>query len=187
MHKFEEFKISNQLKNSLNELGFIEPTPIQEESFPIIMSGKNTVGIAQTGTGKTLAYLLPILQKHKYSKSLKPTVVILVPTRELVIQVKDQIEVLTKYINIRIVGVFGGVNIKTQKAELANGCDVVIGTPRRLYDLAVNRALVLNAVKQLVIDEVDIMLDLGFRFQLTNIFELLPSRRTEYYVLGYND
>ena len=177
MESFDELKINRQLLNAIDDLGFEKPTPIQEEAFPVLMSGTNTIGIAQTGTGKTLAYMLPILQQLKFSKDYKPRVIILVPTRELVTQVVDQIELFTKYMSTRVLGVFGGVNIKTQMGALTEGVDIVVGTPGRLYDLAVNRSLLLQEVKKLVIDEVDVMLDLGFRFQLNNIFELLPTKR----------
>lgn len=177
MESFEELNINRQLLNAIEDLGFEKPTPIQEEAFPVGMSGKNIVGIAQTGTGKTLAYMLPILQQLRFSKDYKPRVVILVPTRELVVQVVEQIELFTKYMNTRVLGVYGGVNIKTQMGALTQGQDIIVGTPGRLYDLAANRSLLLQDVKKLVIDEVDVMLDLGFRFQLNNIFELLPEKR----------
>ena len=177
MESFEELNINRQLLNAVADLGFEKPTPIQEEAFPVGMSGQNIVGIAQTGTGKTLAYMLPILHQLKYSKDYKPRVIILVPTRELVVQVVEQIELFTKYMSTRVLGVYGGVNIKTQMGALTQGQDIVVGTPGRLYDLAVNRSLLLQDVKKLVIDEVDVMLDLGFRFQLNNIFELLPDKR----------
>jgi len=177
MESFEELNINRQLLNALADLGFEKPTPIQEEAYPVGMSGQNIVGIAQTGTGKTLAYMLPILHQLKYSKDYKPLVIILVPTRELVVQVVEQIELFTKYMSTRVLGVYGGVNIKTQMGALTQGQDIVVGTPGRLYDLAVNRSLLLQDVKKLVIDEVDVMLDLGFRFQLNNIFELLPDKR----------
>jgi ATP-dependent RNA helicase RhlE len=177
MESFEELNINRQLLNAVADLGFEKPTPIQEEAYPVGMSGQNIVGIAQTGTGKTLAYMLPILHQLKYSKDYKPRVIILVPTRELVVQVVEQIELFTKYMSTRVLGVYGGVNIKTQMGALTQGQDIVVGTPGRLYDLAVNRSLLLQDVKKLVIDEVDVMLDLGFRFQLNNIFELLPDKR----------
>ncbi len=177
MESFEELKINRFLLNAIADLGFEKPTPVQYEAFPVVSSGKNVVGISQTGTGKTLAYMLPILQDLKFTKSYKPRVIVLVPTRELVVQVVEQIELFAKYMNIRILGVYGGVNIKTQMGALTQGQDIVVGTPGRLYDLAVNRSLLLPDVKKLVIDEVDVMLDLGFRFQLNNIFELLPDKR----------
>lgn len=177
MNLFQELSIQKSLLNAIADLDFFKPTPIQREAYPKILSGNNVVGIAQTGTGKTLAYSLPILQELNYSKSYKPRVLIIVPTRELVVQVVDQIELYTKYMTVRIAGVFGGVNIKTQQALLSEGTDIIVGTPGRLYDLILNRSLQTQDIKKLVIDEVDIMLDLGFRFQLNNIFELLPEKR----------
>ena len=117
MESFEELNINRQLLNAIADLGFEKPTPIQAEAFPVGMSGQNIVGIAQTGTGKTLAYMLPILQQLKFSKDYKPRVIILVPTRELVVQVVDQIELFAKYLSIRVLGVYGGVNIKTQMSD----------------------------------------------------------------------
>lgn len=177
MNLFEEFNLSKPLLTAIDELGFDRPTPIQAEAYPVILSGRDIVGIAQTGTGKTFAYLLPLLRDLKFSKEIHPRILILVPTRELVIQAAEQIESLIKYLNIRVLGVFGGVNINTQKQNIAEGTDILVATPGRLYDLVVSGSLQLKAVKKLVIDEVDIMLDEGFRFQLTNIFDLLPVRR----------
>ena len=177
MSTFENFNLSKQLKNTLTELGFDRPTPIQTEAFPVILSGKDVVGIAQTGTGKTLAYILPVLQDLKFSKQLNPRILVLVPTRELVQQVVEMTESFTDTLNIRVLGVYGGVNIHTQKQKVAQGCDILVATPGRLYDLALSGALQLKGITKLVIDEVDVMLDLGFRYQLTNIFELLPARR----------
>ncbi len=177
MHSFTEFNISNQLQYAIEDLGFNMPTPVQFEAFPVIMSGKDMVGIAQTGTGKTFAYMLPILQGLKFSKERDPRVLIMVPTRELVLQVVEEIEKFAKYLNHRTIGIYGGMNMNAQKQMLAQGVDIVVATPGRLYDLAIDRALHLKSIRKLVIDEVDVMLDLGFRFQLTNIFELLPERR----------
>ena len=177
MNLFENFNLSKQLFNAIVDLGFDTPTPIQEESFPVIRSGKDMVGIAQTGTGKTLAYMLPVLQDLKFSKQFTPRVLILVPTRELVLQMVENLESLTKYMNIRVLGVYGGTNINTQKKAVAQGTDILVATPGRLYDLGVSGVLQLKDIKKLVIDEVDIMLDLGFRPQLTNIFDLLKERR----------
>ncbi len=177
MSSFTDFKISTPLRNALDDLGLENPTPVQEQAFPVVMSGKDVVGIAQTGTGKTFAYLLPILNSLPFSKEKHPRVLIMVPTRELVVQVVEETEKLGKYASIRVLGVYGGTNMKRQKEALAEGSDIVVATPARLYDLVLARALQLKAVKKLVIDEVDVMLDLGFRFQLTNIFELLPTHR----------
>ncbi len=177
MIRFEDLNLSKHLQNAISDLGFSIPTPVQTETFSVAMSGKDIVGIAQTGTGKTLAYLLPVLQQLKFSDQINPRVLILVPTRELVLQIIDDIEKLTKYLNLRCLGVYGGTNINTQKQNVVHGTDILVATPGRLYDLAVSGILQLKGVSKLIIDEVDVMLDLGFRYQLTNIFELLPARR----------
>lgn len=172
-----QFNISKQLRNAIDDLGFDKLTPIQAEAYPMVLSGKDLVGIAQTGTGKTFAYLLPILRDLKFSKQVNPRVLVLVPTRELVLQVVEQAKLITSYMSVRTLGVYGGVNIKTQGQEVAQGADIIVATPGRLYDLVLSRALQLKSISKLVIDEVDVMLDLGFRFQLKNIFDLLPQRR----------
>jgi ATP-dependent RNA helicase RhlE len=178
METFKDLNLSKPLLNVLPELGFEQPTPIQSAAYPVILSGQNVVGIAQTGTGKTLAYLLPILHELKFSDQMDPRVLILVPTRELVTQVVTQIEKLTKYMTVRVIGIFGGSNINIQKRVFgATGANIVVATPGRLFDLVLAKTIKLNSVKKLVIDEVDVMLDLGFRYQLTNLFELLPERR----------
>jgi len=174
---FKDLNLNTPLYNALDDLGFTTPTPIQEESFSVVASGKDVVGIAQTGTGKTLAYMLPILRNLKFSKQDNPRVLVLVPTRELVVQVVSEIEKFSKYINNRVLGVYGGTNINTQKQAVAQGQDIIVATPGRLYDLAVSRVLQLKSIQKLVIDEVDVMLDLGFRHQLMNIFDILPQRR----------
>lgn len=177
MNTFEIFNLSKQLRNAIDDLGFVNPTPIQREVFSVILSGKDVVGIAQTGTGKTFAYMLPILQELKFSNQINPRILILVPTRELVLQLVEMIESFTKYISVRVLGVYGGTNINTQKIAVAQGADIIVATPGRFYDLALSRALIVKDIKKLVIDEVDVMLDLGFRPQLTNIFDLLKERR----------
>ncbi len=177
MVAFENFNLTKQLLNAIIDLGFEKPTPIQTETYSMILSGKDVVGIAQTGTGKTLAYMLPLLQNLKFSKQTTPRVLVMVPTRELVVQVADQIKQFTKYTNLRVLGVYGGTNINNQKQAVAEGTDILVSTPGRLYDLAIGGFLQLKTINKLVVDEVDVMLDLGFRFQLTNIFELLPERR----------
>ncbi|GAA4970788.1 DEAD/DEAH box helicase [Algibacter aquimarinus] len=177
MAHFKDLNLNTPLFNALDDLGYTTPTPIQEQAFNVVASGKDVVGIAQTGTGKTFAYMLPILKNLKYSTQDNPRVLVLVPTRELVVQVVDEIEKLSKYINNRVLGVYGGTNINTQKQAVAQGLDIIVATPGRLYDLAVSRVLQLKSIQKLVIDEVDVMLDLGFRHQLINIFDILPQRR----------
>jgi len=174
---FKELIQSKHLLNAVTELGLNTPTPIQERTFSVIRSGKDVVGIAQTGTGKTFAYSLPVLQDLKFSKQDHPRILILVPTRELVLQVVDELKKLTAYMTVRILGLYGGTNIKTQKLAVAKGTDIIVATPGRLYDIALTKVLQLKGVKKLIIDEVDVMLDLGFRYQLSNILEFLPQRR----------
>ncbi len=177
MTTFSDLNLSKQLLNALEDLNFVHPTSIQEKSFSTIMSGKDVIGIAQTGTGKTLAYLLPTLRLWTFSKKRNPSIVILVPTRELVAQIVEEIEKLTAYMNVVVVGVFGGVNIRTQAETIANGIDIIVATPGRILDLALNGDLIFKDVKRLIIDEVDEMLDLGFRPQLTQILEVLPPKK----------
>ncbi len=174
---FNDLDLSNQLQYAIDDLGFENPTPIQEQAFSVVRSGKDVVGIAQTGTGKTFAYMMPILRDLKFSKQQHPRILVLVPTRELVIQVVDEIEKLANYINVRVLGVYGGTNINTQKQSILQGQDIIVATPGRLYDLGLSNALKLKSIQKLVIDEVDVMLDLGFRFQLMNIFDIIPEKR----------
>ncbi len=174
---FKEFNLTNPLWNALDDAEISIPTSIQRKTFPVIMSGKDVIGIAQTGTGKTLAYLLPLLRLWNFSKSRHSSILIIVPTRELVMQVVETARMLTKYMNVVVRGVYGGANLKTQAYELAEGCDILVGTPGRLLDLGYHGSLNLKSIKKLVIDEVDEMLSLGFRSQLQHIFDLLTEKR----------
>jgi len=174
---FDELNINTPLKNALLDLEYVNPTPIQIEVFPPIMAGKDIIGIAQTGTGKTFAYLLPILKQHKYSEKRHPSVLIIVPTRELVIQVVEEAKKLAKYISIRVAGVYGGTNINTQKQLVYDGLDILVATPGRLLDLNLTGVLRLKSIQKLVIDEVDEMLNLGFRPQLLSVLEIIPDKR----------
>lgn len=135
------------------------------------------IGIAQTGTGKTFAYLLPLLRQLKFSENKHPRILVVVPTRELVLQVIDEIEKLTKYMNVRYLGVYGGTNIYTQKQKVYNGLDMLVATPGRLSDLALCGVLRLKSIQKVVIDEVDEMLNLGFRGQIISLLETLPIKR----------
>jgi ATP-dependent RNA helicase RhlE len=177
MASFEELNLSKPLLRALGDIGFEAPTPVQEKAFPVILSGKDVVGIAQTGTGKTLAYLLPLLRQHTYSEQRQPRVLILVPTRELVVQLTGELEKLSSYMSVRFYGVYGASNINTQKQKVYDGLDILVATPGRLIDLTLSRTLQLASIKKLVIDEVDEMLNLGFRAQLTQILEMLPAKR----------
>jgi ATP-dependent RNA helicase RhlE len=174
---FNDLNLNTPLSNALADLGFEYPTPIQKACFSLILSGKDTVGVAQTGTGKTFAYLLPSLRFLPFSKQRNPRILILVPTRELVTQVVDEIEKLSKYMNIRFAGVYGGTNINTQKKVVNEGLDILVATPGRLLDLALTGVLSVKNIQKFVIDEVDEMLNLGFRPQLMSILEILPEKR----------
>lgn len=175
--RFEDLNLNTPLLHALSDLGFTQPTLIQQKVFAVVMSGRDVVGIAQTGTGKTFAYLLPILRQLTFSKQKEPRVLIIVPTRELVIQLVGEIRKLTPYMTARVEGVYGGTNINTQKLLVVNGLDILVATPGRLLDLTLSGALNLKYVRQFVIDEVDEMLNLGFRTQLSNILDLLPRKR----------
>lgn len=174
---FSDLNLNGPLLNALDDLGYTNPTTIQRKVFSVIMSGQDVCGIAQTGTGKTFAYLLPTLRLMKFSKTRTPQMLIIVPTRELVAQVVTAIKDLTAYMTIEVIGVYGGVNINPQKAAVEAGCDILVATPGRLLDLALDGSLSMKTIKKLVIDEMDEMLNLGFRTQLNNILDLLPTKR----------
>lgn len=174
---FQDLNLSKSLLRAIEDIGITTPTPIQHKVFSPIMAGGDVVGIAQTGTGKTFAYLLPSLNLWKFTKSPAPQILIMVPTRELVAQVVGEVKKLSAYISLEVVGVYGGTNTVPQIAALEAGVDVVVGTPGRLYDLMLKGALKTKKIKRLIIDEVDEMLNHGFRTQLNNIIEFMPTKR----------
>jgi len=174
---FTNFQLPSSLQKALNDLGLQNPTPIQERAFSPILSGKDVLAIAQTGTGKTFAYLLPILHQWKFQKTDTPRVVIIVPTRELVVQTVGEIEKLTKYMSIRTLGIYGGVNINTHKNGVYAGVDILVGTPGRTMDLALDGVLRFDTLQKLVIDEFDEILNLGFRFQMISILSMMKRKR----------
>jgi ATP-dependent RNA helicase RhlE len=174
---FHDLNIKKPILTALDELGYTTPTTIQSAGFSVMMSGKDVIGLAQTGTGKTLAYLLPTLSLWKFSKEPHPQILIIVPTRELVVQVVREVEKLTPHMNLAVGGVYGGANINTQASMVLQGLDVLVGTPGRIFDLTANGSLQLKHAKKVVIDEVDETLSLGFRPQLMRIFDLLPEKR----------
>ncbi len=174
---FEDLNLSKPILSALEDLGINTPTIIQERVFSVVMSGRDVCGIAQTGTGKTFAYLLPCLRQWKFDKEKNPQILIIVPTRELVTQVVQAIEELTKYMSVLAVGLYGGVNINTQKLALHKGADIIVATPGRLYDHILDASFKTKSIKRLVIDEMDEMLNLGFRTQIKQILDLLPPKR----------
>ena len=179
MTTFEQFNLPKSVQKAIDDLGFVTPTPIQEKSFSVIMSGRDMMGIAQTGTGKTFAYLLPLLKLYKFTPTDTPKIVILVPTRELVVQVVEEVEKLTKYMSVRTLGIYGGVNINTQKKSVYQGIDILVGTPGRVMDLALDSVIRFDDTQKLVIDEFDEMLNLGFRVQLTSILAMMTRNKRQ--------
>lgn len=173
---FTDLNISKQIQNALTEAGFEEPTPIQREAFPVIRSGKDMIGVARTGTGKTLAYLIPILMKLQYAQGRYPRAIVIVPTRELVVQVCESVELLTEYMDIRCLGIYGGTNIRTQQNAVYEGVDLLVATPGRFMDIYMNGILRTPLVKTVVVDEADRLMDLGFMPQLRSILEVVPEK-----------
>lgn len=174
---FEDFKLNRQLLNALVDVGFVTPTEIQQKAIPIIMGGQEVIGIAQTGTGKTAAYLLPLLMKVKFAQGTEPRAVILVPTKELTLQMAEHATQLAKYTDLRILPLYGGVGIKIHIEAIEKGVDILIATPGRFMDLYLKGALPIKQIKTLVIDEADRMMDMGFWNQLRKIFEVIPRKR----------
>jgi ATP-dependent RNA helicase RhlE len=174
---FSELNLNNALRNALDDLGFTEPTAIQSQAFAPIMAGNDVLGIAQTGTGKTLAYLMPLIRQWQFQQKKTVSMLIIVPTKELVVQVEQEFKGIAKYASLRAVGVYGGPSIKTQAADIAQGTDIVIGTPGRINDLLLHGTINPRQVKKLVIDEVDQLLNLGFRNDLMHLLDVLPEKR----------
>ena len=175
--KFEDLPISDEIKRSVAELGFEEPSPIQAQSIPVILTGKDVIGQAQTGTGKTAAFSIPVLDMVDPNKKSVQAIV-LCPTRELAIQVSSEMRKLGKYKSgIKTLPVYGGQPIDRQIKSLKSGVQVVIGTPGRVIDHINRRTLKMDEVKMLVLDEADEMLDMGFREDIELILEQTPSER----------
>lgn len=174
---FQDFKLNKQLLNAIEELGFEKPTPIQAKAIPVVQSGHDLFGIAQTGTGKTAAFLLPILMKVKYAQGNDPRALILAPTRELAKQIDDHLTQLATYTDLRHVCVFGGIGPKKQAEELAKGVDIIVGTPGRVLDHYYNGHVVFKQIKTMVLDEADRMMDMGFMPQIRKLLEVLPKKK----------
>ncbi len=177
MVEFIDLKLTKSVQKAISEIGFVTPTPIQEQAIPAIKSGQDVIGIAQTGTGKTAAYILPILTQLVKAEGEDPRAIIIVPTRELSIQVGEDIEELSQYTNIRHAAIYGGIGWTKHAEMIKAGIDILVATPGRLMDLYTNKALNLKKIKVMVIDEADRMLDMGFMPQLRKIFEIVPMRR----------
>jgi len=162
---------------AITDAGFTAPTEIQEKCIPLILGGQEVIGIAQTGTGKTAAYLLPILMKIKYSSGKEPRALILAPTKELTLQISEHALQLAKYTDLRILALYGGVGPKSQLERLEEGTDILIATPGRFMELYLKGDIVTKQIKTLILDEADRMMDMGFMPQLRRIFEVIPPKR----------
>ncbi|UOG75532.1 DEAD/DEAH box helicase [Hymenobacter tibetensis] len=174
---FADFKLNKQLLTAAAEAGFTEPTPVQVQTIPLLLSGHDVLGIAQTGTGKTAAFGLPLLMKVKYAQGTNPRALILAPTRELAMQIETHLKRLATYTDLRIFAIYGGLGPKTQIETIAKGVDILIATPGRLLELYLRGDLVLKELKTLVLDEADKMMDMGFMPQIRRILEIIPSKR----------
>ncbi|MFT4998899.1 MAG: ATP-dependent RNA helicase RhlE [Chitinophagales bacterium] len=177
---FPTLQLSDPILQALNELGYIKPTAIQEKAIPEILAGNDIVATAQTGTGKTASFVLPLLQllsgdRKRRAKRLRA--LILVPTRELALQVEKNIQLYGKHLNLRSMAMVGGIDSEPQKAVLIYGVDIVVATPGRLLDMAHQRALHFDELEFLVLDEADRMLDMGFIGDINKIIERLPEQR----------
>ncbi len=174
---FEDFKLNRQLLNAIEEAGYTQPTPIQQKAIAPILSGQDMMGIAQTGTGKTAAYVLPMLMKLKYAQGQNPRGLILAPTRELAMQIEENIISFAKYTDLRTVVVYGGLGPKTQIAALEKGADIVVATPGRFLDLYLAGHIATKSIQFLVLDEADKMMDMGFIGSIHRILEVVPRKR----------
>ncbi|ODV49175.1 MULTISPECIES: DEAD/DEAH box helicase [Methanohalophilus] len=173
---FKDLNLSKNIERAVEDMGFEEPTPIQSQSIPYLMEGKDVIGQAQTGTGKTAAFGIPALEMLDV-KSKKVQVVVLCPTRELANQVAEEMSNLAKYQNTKMLPVYGGQPIDRQIKALRRGVHIVIGTPGRVLDHIQRKTLKLDGVKMLVLDEADEMLDMGFREDIEFILSRVPSQK----------
>lgn len=174
---FEEFNLNRQILNAVADAGFTVATPIQEKAIAPVLSGQDIFGIAETGTGKTAAYVLPILMQLKYAQFDAPRALILAPTRELAMQIAENVKIFSKYTDLRSVVVFGGIGPKTQIEQIKAGVDLIIATPGRFLDIYLAGHINTQYLKFLVLDEADKMMDMGFIGSIHRILEIVPRRR----------
>jgi ATP-dependent RNA helicase DeaD len=184
---FDEFDFREEIRRALADAGYDTPTPIQEKAIPILKEGRDLIGIAETGTGKTLAFLLPFLQGFE-RRGDDPEAVVVCPTRELAIQVAGEAERFGKYLDLRVVLCYGGTSSYDQKHHLAEGSDLIVATPGRLLDFVTSAWLSLRKVRALVLDEADRMLDMGFINDVDAILKKTPmSRQTMLFSATFPD
>lgn len=174
---FEDFKLNKQLLDAVRDAGYTKPSPIQEKAIPLALAGHDVLGIAQTGTGKTAAFVLPILMKIKYAQGMHARALILAPTRELVMQIEEAVQVFGKYTDLRFVSLYGGLGPKTQIENIEAGVDIIISTPGRFLDLYKKGVILPSSIKTMVLDEADKMLDMGFMPAIRSILEVIPVKR----------
>jgi ATP-dependent RNA helicase RhlE len=179
---FKELNLIEPILKALDTEGYTTPTPIQEQSIPIVLSGRDLLGCAQTGTGKTAAFAIPMLQLLQASKTANPTnkgikALILTPTRELAIQIDESFRAYGKNLNLKSLVIFGGVSQVPQTNALRNGVDILIATPGRLLDLVEQRYINLSQLEFFVLDEADRMLDMGFIHDIKKIITKIPAKR----------
>lgn len=174
---FEQFELNRQLLNAVADLGYAVPTPIQQKTIPLSLGNHDVLGIAQTGTGKTAAYLLPLLMKIKYAQGNNPRALILAPTRELVMQINEAVSELGKYTDLRHLALYGGLGPKTQIETLRKGVDLLVATPGRFMDLYRLGEIVTKDIRTMVLDEADKIMDMGFMPQIRSILEVIPTKR----------
>ncbi|MCY4778163.1 DEAD/DEAH box helicase [Sphingobacterium sp. UT-1RO-CII-1] len=177
MASFEDFKLNKQLLNAISEAGYEIPTEIQQKAIIPILAGQDVMGIAQTGTGKTAAFVLPMLMKLKFAQGNDPRALILSPTRELAMQIEGDIRLFSTYLDLRTVVLYGGLGPKTQKENLAKGCDIIVATPGRFLDLYLAGDINTRSLQFLVMDEADKMMDMGFIGKIHRILEVVPRKK----------
>lgn len=174
---WESLGITRQFINAVKDMGFAAPTEIQRKAIPVGLGGQNIIGIAQTGTGKTAAYVLPILQRLKYHVSTAPRAVILLPTKELVKQVANHVKLMAGNTDLKVAELFGGVGPKAQIQILEEGVDVIVSTPGRFEEIYLGGNIPAKMLKTLVVDEADRLMDMNFKPQLMRLLEWLPAKR----------
>jgi len=175
--KFEEFNLNRQILNAVEDAGFTVATPIQEKAIGPVLSGQDLFGIAETGTGKTAAYVLPILMQLKYAQGEHARALILAPTRELAMQITEHVQVFSKYTDLRTVVMYGGLGPKTQIEQVKAGVDIIVATPGRFLDIYLAGHINTQYLKFLVLDEADKMMDMGFIRSIHRILEIVPRKR----------
>ena len=174
---FSDLKVTRQYLDALEDMGISEPTEIQSKAIPRIRAGQDVIGIAQTGTGKTLAFLLPLMAMLSHAQGQEPRCVILTPAKELALQIAEVARRLAARTDLRVEVVYGGVGHRAQQARLEEGCDLVVATPGRFMELYLRQAFQTGSIAHLVLDEADRMMDLGFMPQLRKLLEILPTKR----------